>query len=100
MLEVRGLNVDIGAIPILRDASLDLNNGEIVGLIGRNGAGKTTFLRSLMGLLDIKSGQMAFDDVELSAVPAQKSAFVQSTRLPTPLEHPGRQWSNSNTDRG
>ena len=82
MLEVRGLTVDIGAIPILRGASLDLNNGEIVGLIGRNGAGKTTFLRALMGLLEAKSGQMAFDDVELTAVPAQRRAHLGIGYMP------------------
>lgn len=82
MLEVHSLNVDIGVIPILRDASLDLNNGEIVGLIGRNGAGKTTFLRALMGLLDIKSGQMTFDETELSGVPAQKRAHLGIGYMP------------------
>ncbi len=82
MLEVSGLNVDIGAIPILRDASLDLNNGEIVGLIGRNGAGKTTLLRALMGLLDAKSGKMAFDNVELSDVPAQQRARLGIGYMP------------------
>lgn len=82
MLEVRGLHVDIGAIPILRDAGLDLNNGEIVGLIGRNGAGKTTFLRSLMGLLPVKSGQMSFDGEELTALPAQKRAYLGIGYMP------------------
>lgn len=82
MLKVDGLTVDIGAIPILREASLDLNNGEIVGLIGRNGAGKTTFLRALMGLLDAKAGHMAFDDVELTAVPAQRRAHLGIGYMP------------------
>lgn len=82
MLEVRGLNVDIGAIPILRDAALDLNNGEIVGLIGRNGAGKTTFLRSLMGLLPVHAGQMRFDGEELTQLPAQKRAHLGIGYMP------------------
>ncbi|MCP5083763.1 MAG: ABC transporter ATP-binding protein [Alphaproteobacteria bacterium] len=82
MLEVRGLNVDIGAIPILRDAGLDLNNGEIVGLIGRNGAGKTTLLRSLMGLLPVNSGQMSFDGEELTKLPAQKRAHLGIGYMP------------------
>lgn len=82
MLEVRGLHVDIGAIPILRDAGLDLKNGEIVGLIGRNGAGKTTLLRSLMGLLPVKAGQMSFDGEELTALPAQRRAYLGIGYMP------------------
>ena len=74
MLEVKTLNVDIGPIRILQDASLRIEAGEMVGLIGRNGAGKTTFLRSLMGLLNAVSGQMKFDDVDLTVLPSQKRA--------------------------
>ncbi|MGB9386893.1 MAG: ATP-binding cassette domain-containing protein, partial [Pseudolabrys sp.] len=51
MLRIENLNVSIGAIPIVRDASLAMNEGEMCGLIGRNGAGKTTLLRALMGAL-------------------------------------------------
>ncbi len=82
MLEVRGLNVDIGSIAILRDASLNLNNGEIVGLIGRNGAGKTTLLRALMGLLPAKSGEISFDTDQLSALPAQRRAHLGIGYMP------------------
>jgi ABC-type multidrug transport system ATPase subunit len=51
MLSVSGLSVSIGAVTVVRDASLAFNEGEMCGLIGRNGAGKTTFLRALMGAL-------------------------------------------------
>jgi len=50
MLIVDALDVDINGTPILRDIGLEIKTGEIIGLIGRNGAGKTTFLRSVMGL--------------------------------------------------
>lgn len=82
MLEVKTLNVDIGPIRILQDASLRIEAGEMVGLIGRNGAGKTTFLRSLMGLLNAVSGQMKFDDVDLTVLPSQKRAGLGFGYMP------------------
>ena len=48
MLKVANLNVSIGPVPIIRNASLDVGKGEFCGLIGRNGAGKTTIMRALM----------------------------------------------------
>ncbi len=69
MLRVSDLNVAIGPIPIIRNASLDLDEGEMCGLIGRNGAGKTTLLRALMGALPA-NGSAALNDVELLALPA------------------------------
>lgn len=82
MLEVRGLNVDIGTINILRDVSLDLKTGEMVGLIGRNGAGKTTFLRAVMGLLKSQSGAMDFDGVDLMKTPPQRRASLGMGYMP------------------
>ena len=69
MLSVSDLNVSIGPIPIIRNASLDLDEGEMCGLIGRNGAGKTTLLRALMGALPA-TGQATLNDVELLALPS------------------------------
>ena len=69
MLRVSGLNVSIGPIPIIRNASLDLEEGEMCGLIGRNGAGKTTLMRALMGALPA-TGQATLNDVELLALPS------------------------------
>ena len=48
MLKVSGLDVNIGSTPILRNLALEVPNGTMCGLIGRNGAGKTTFLRAIM----------------------------------------------------
>ena len=69
MLRVANLSVAIGPIPIIRDASLALDEGEMCGLIGRNGAGKTTLIRALMGALPA-TGKAALDDVDLLALPA------------------------------
>jgi branched-chain amino acid transport system ATP-binding protein len=69
MLRVSSLNVSIGPIPIIRDAALDLDEGEMCGLIGRNGAGKTTLMRALMGALPA-TGTAALNDIDLLALPS------------------------------
>ncbi|HEY6049798.1 MAG TPA: ABC transporter ATP-binding protein [Thermoanaerobaculia bacterium] len=60
VLEVRDLRVSYGAIEALKGVSLTLSHGEIVTLIGANGAGKSTTLRSIMGLVPAKSGEVVF----------------------------------------
>ena len=69
MLAVNALDVDINGTPILRGIGLEINSGEIIGLIGRNGAGKTTFLRSVMGLLPIVDGSIRHNDKDLKEEP-------------------------------
>ena len=61
LLEIRGLNTFYGESHILRDVDLTVKAGEMVCLIGRNGVGKTTLLKSLIGLLRPRSGQIRFD---------------------------------------
>ena len=65
-LSLEALEIDIGAISIIRGAQLALAPGTMAGLIGRNGAGKTTLLRSIMGFLPPRSGSIRFKDAELS----------------------------------
>ena len=72
MLRVAGLDVNIGPTPILRGVELEVPSGTMCGLIGRNGAGKTTFMRAVMGALKAEAGSIVFDDEELTAVPAHK----------------------------
>jgi len=71
MLKIGHLSVSIGAAVILRDVSLELDEGEMGGLIGRNGAGKTTFMRALMGALPA-SGKAELAGVDLIALPAHR----------------------------
>jgi branched-chain amino acid transport system ATP-binding protein len=73
MLKVSGLSVAIGAVPVVRNASLALEEGEMCGLIGRNGAGKTTLLRALMGALPA-SGTAELDSTDLLQLPAHRRA--------------------------
>jgi urea transport system ATP-binding protein len=65
MLEVRGLNVAYGESQVLWDVALDVPAGSVVCLMGRNGVGKTTLLKSIMGLLPVRSGRVAFDGTDL-----------------------------------
>ena len=71
MLRVEGLNVAIGPVPIVRDAALEMDEGQMCGLIGRNGAGKTTLLRALMGALPAR-GKAMLGDTDLLALPAHR----------------------------
>ena len=61
LLEVTGLNTYYGESHILRDVDINLNKGEMVCLIGRNGVGKTTLLKSIIGLLKPRKGEISFE---------------------------------------
>ncbi|RJQ77619.1 ABC transporter ATP-binding protein [Pseudonocardiaceae bacterium YIM PH 21723] len=70
LLEVRGLSVAYGAIEAVRDVSFTVHAGQIVSLIGSNGAGKTTILRTISGLLRPKAGEILFQGTPIHALPA------------------------------
>ena len=76
MLKVSGLDVSIGPTPILRDVTLEVPAGTMCGLIGRNGAGKTTFMRAVMGALKPKRGSIEFDHANLGAMPPHRRAHL------------------------
>lgn len=69
MLEVNGLNVYYGLIHALHDVSFHVNEGEVVALIGANGAGKTTILHTVSGLLPAKSGSVVFEGKDITKKP-------------------------------
>lgn len=72
MLEIKDLNVYYGAIHALCDVSLNVQQGEIVSIIGSNGAGKSTLLRTISGLLRAKSGEMTFKGEDLTSISADQ----------------------------
>lgn len=82
MLKINKINVNIGLIQILKNVSLDLEKGQMVGLIGRNGAGKTTLLRAIMGILRTKTGDIVFEDNQLTELPSQKRAYLSIGYMP------------------
>jgi branched-chain amino acid transport system ATP-binding protein len=69
MLKMKNLNCSYGECKVLHDTSLEVNEGRLVGLIGRNGVGKTTTLKSIMGLVPHRSGSVHFYEVNLSGLP-------------------------------
>ncbi len=70
MLEIKDLHVHYGAIHALKGISLTVGDGELVSLIGANGAGKTTALHTISGLLAASSGSVTLDGQDLQKVPA------------------------------
>ena len=86
LLEVRGLTAGYGRSTVLFDLALDMAPGEIVGLLGRNGMGKTTVVRSVMGLLKPMAGEVRFDGRVITGASADRVA-----RLGVALVPEGRQ---------
>ena len=74
VLRASGINVYYGESHILRNVDLQIPKGEMVCLIGRNGVGKTTFLKTLIGLLQQRSGSIAYESTELLAQPPYQRA--------------------------
>ena len=72
MLDVKNINVYYGAIHAVKDISFQVNEGEIVTLIGANGAGKTTTLQTVSGLLHTRTGSIEFLGQPIQNVPASK----------------------------
>jgi branched-chain amino acid transport system ATP-binding protein len=74
MLNLSNVKVDIQGSCILNGITLDVGAGELVCLVGRNGAGKTTMFRSIMGYRRIRSGEISFEGLDLTAMPTWKIA--------------------------
>ena len=72
MLTVEDINVYYGAIHAIKGISLDVPDGEIVALIGSNGAGKSTTLRTISGLMKPKTGKILYEGNDIAGVPAHK----------------------------
>jgi len=72
MLSVDHINCFYGEAQVLYDFTLDLYPGEVLCLLGRNGAGKTTVLKAIMGLVRVQSGSIRFNASEISALPAHQ----------------------------
>ncbi|MGT2681900.1 ABC transporter ATP-binding protein [Streptococcus porci] len=72
MLEVKNLSVSYGAIEAVKNVSFEVHEGEVVTLIGANGAGKTSILRTISGLVKASGGEIVYAGTDISKVPARK----------------------------
>ena len=82
MLEIKDLEVCYGVIRAIKGISFEVNQGEVIALIGANGAGKTTILHTITGLVPAKSGSILFEGNELTKTPAHKIVSMGMAHVP------------------
>ena len=82
MLKVTDLQVYYGVIQALKGISFEVNEGEVIALIGANGAGKTTILHTVTGLINQKAGKIEFEGKDISHTPAYKIVAEGMAHVP------------------
>lgn len=82
MLEIKDLEVYYGMIQAIKGVSFEVNEGEVIALIGANGAGKTTILHTITGLLEAKKGSVSFDGKDITKIPAHKIVSMGMAHVP------------------
>ena len=82
MLEVKDLQVYYGVIQALKGISFEVNQGEVIALIGANGAGKTTTLQTLTGIIPSKAGKISFEGKDITKTPAHKIVEMGMAHVP------------------
>ncbi len=82
MLEVKDLVVNYGVIQALKGISFEVNEGEVIALIGANGAGKTTTLQTISGMLQPTSGQVLLEGTDITKVPGHKIVSMGMAHVP------------------
>ena len=82
MLEIKNIEVYYGMIQAIKGISFEVNEGEVIALIGANGAGKTTTLHTITGLLSPKKGSVIFEGKDITKVPAHKIVSLGIAHVP------------------
>ena len=82
MLEIKDIEVYYGVIQAIKGISFEVNEGEVIALIGANGAGKTTTLQTITGLISPKKGQITFEGQDITHMPAHKIVSMGMAHVP------------------
>lgn len=82
MLKIDNLTSHYGRIQALHGVSLEVNQGELVALVGGNGAGKTTLLRTISGLQNASGGSISFEGADITEMPAEKRVYLDIAQVP------------------
>lgn len=82
MLEIKDIEVYYGMIQAIKGVSFEVNEGEVIALIGANGAGKTTILHTITGLLSPKKGSVIFEGKDITKIPAHKIVSLGMAHVP------------------
>jgi len=82
MLEINDIQVYYGLIQAIKGISFHVNEGEVISLIGANGAGKTTILHTITGLLSPKKGSIVFEGTDITKIPAHKIVSLGMSHVP------------------
>ncbi|RGM74320.1 ABC transporter ATP-binding protein [Streptococcus ilei] len=82
LLKVENLSISYGAIEAVKDISFEVNEGEVVTLIGANGAGKTSTLRAISGLEKVSAGKIIYNGQEIQKIPARKIVAEGLSQVP------------------
>jgi branched-chain amino acid transport system ATP-binding protein len=82
MLELKGVSASYGSVPAIANVSIEIGEGEAVGLLGANGAGKSTTLRAISGLVKLSSGAVIFAGVNLASLPSYRIPELGIAHVP------------------
>ncbi|OKO70972.1 ABC transporter ATP-binding protein [Bradyrhizobium sp. NAS96.2] len=82
MLELSRVSASYGSVPAITDVSISIGEGEAVGLLGANGAGKSTTLRAVSGLVKLFAGKVTFDGVDLATLPPYRIPELGIAHVP------------------
>ena len=82
MLEIKDIEVYYGMIQAIKGISFEVKEGEVIALIGANGAGKTTILHTITGLLSPKRGTVMFEGKDITKIPAHKIVSLGMAHVP------------------